>query len=75
MTRPHSESTSDARRYGLGFWLDPTGGAVSLTGYDAGVSFQSRHDPTTELTQTVVSNTPEGAGRVSDLLDAAWPTG
>ena len=73
MTRARSESTSDSRRYGLGFWLDPTREAVSLTGYDAGVSFRSVHDPATEITHTVVSNTSEGAWPVSELLDETWP--
>ena len=27
------------KRYGLGFWLDPTDTRVSLEGCDAGVSF------------------------------------
>ncbi len=51
--RPRSD------RYGLGFWLG-AGGIVYLAGYDAGVSFRSRHDPATATTWTVVSNTSNG---------------
>jgi len=71
MIRPHSEVTADSMRYGLGFWLDGSRDTVSLEGYDAGVSFRSVHDPETEITHTVVSNTPEGAWPITKLLDAA----
>jgi CubicO group peptidase (beta-lactamase class C family) len=72
MVRPHSEPPERARRYGLGFWLHPSGPAVMLEGYDAGVSFRTTHDPTTKTTHTVVSNTSEGAwplvARLNELL-------
>ena len=61
MVRPHSDAPEHERRYGLGFWLHPTTDAVMLTGYDAGVSFRSVHDPTDGSTYTVLSNTSEGA--------------
>ena len=61
MRRPRSEAPG-ARRYGLGFWLAAEGDAVILEGADAGVSFRSVHDPSREITHTVVSN-------VTD----AWP--
>jgi CubicO group peptidase (beta-lactamase class C family) len=67
MTRPHSDAPEHRRRYGLGFWLAPTGPTVFLEGYDAGVSFRSMHDPTMSTTRTVISNTSEGAW---DLLRA-----
>jgi CubicO group peptidase (beta-lactamase class C family) len=73
MTRAHSESTSDSRRYGLGFWLHESRHIVSLVGHDAGVSFRSTHDPVAEITHTVVSNTSDGARPISKLLDAARP--
>jgi hypothetical protein len=41
---------------------------VSLVGSDAGVSFRSVHDRTTDLTWTVVSNTSEGAWPVARAL-------
>ncbi len=61
MVRPRSDCPPMSMRYGLGFWLHATGPAVMLEGYDAGVSFRSAHDPATELTWTVVSNTTDGA--------------
>jgi len=61
MTRPRSDAPADHRRYGLGFWLAEAGPSVLLVGYDAGVSFLSRHDPTTATTSTVIANTSEGA--------------
>jgi CubicO group peptidase (beta-lactamase class C family) len=71
MIRPHSEVPKDSMRYGLGFWLDGSRDTISLEGYDAGVSFRSVHDPETEITHTVVSNTPEGAWPITNLLDEA----
>jgi CubicO group peptidase (beta-lactamase class C family) len=61
MTRPRSDVPSEKARYGLGFWLHPTGPQVFLTGYDAGVSFHSVHDPRDGHTWTVMANTSEGA--------------
>jgi CubicO group peptidase (beta-lactamase class C family) len=59
MTRPHSDAGD--LRYGLGFWLAPSGPMVKLEGYDAGVSFRSWHDPATGQTYTVIGNTSNGA--------------
>jgi CubicO group peptidase (beta-lactamase class C family) len=61
MVRPRSDVPSQSMRYGLGFWLHPTGDAVILEGCDAGVSFRSVHEPHTHVTSTVVSNTTDGA--------------
>lgn len=61
MTRPRSQAPKEKARYGLGFWLAEAGGAVKLVGGDAGVSFYSVLDPTTQSSWTVVSNTPDGA--------------
>jgi CubicO group peptidase (beta-lactamase class C family) len=69
MIRPRSESPSGKARYGLGFWLDASGPAVMLEGYDAGVSFRSTHDPERRVTRTVVSNTSEGAWPLVRRLD------
>jgi CubicO group peptidase (beta-lactamase class C family) len=68
MVRPHSDVPSGSRRYGLGFWLHPTGGAVVLEGCDAGVSFRTVHDQATGVTHTVLSNTTDGAWPVSRRL-------
>jgi CubicO group peptidase (beta-lactamase class C family) len=73
MVRPHTV-ISDMERYGLGFWLDGSGEAVRLEGYDAGVSFRSWHHPTSRLTHTVISNSSPGAWpltrRLYELLSA-----
>ncbi|WP_431277404.1 serine hydrolase domain-containing protein [Leifsonia poae] len=68
----------DGNGYGLGFWLPGASGSaehpetVMLEGFDAGVSFRSRHDRGTGTTMTVVSNTSDGtwpiAKRLSELL-------
>jgi CubicO group peptidase (beta-lactamase class C family) len=69
MVRPHSDWPEEDRRYGLGFHLDATGDGVWLEGYDAGVSFASRHQPSSALTCTVISNWSEGAWPIIKLLD------
>jgi CubicO group peptidase (beta-lactamase class C family) len=67
MIRAHSE------RYGLGFWLEPSCSTVRLKGYDAGVSFDSVHDPARRLTHTVISNTAEGAWPIARHLTDHLP--
>jgi CubicO group peptidase (beta-lactamase class C family) len=67
LTRPRS-TESDGRRYGLGFWLHESTDTVILVGYDAGVSFQSLHDPTSETTCTVIANWSDGAWPVARYL-------
>ena len=42
-----------------------------LEGYDAGVSFRSLHDPTTDTTCTVISNWSDGAWPVARYLAGA----
>jgi CubicO group peptidase (beta-lactamase class C family) len=69
MTLPRSV-ISDKERYGLGFWLDSSGDAVRLEGYDAGVSFRSWHHPSSRLSHTVISNTNEGAWPLTRALYA-----
>ena len=69
MVRPRSEASSRSRRYGLGFWLHVSAGAVLLTGMDAGVSFSSMHEPQSNVTRTVISNTSHGTWPVSSYLD------
>jgi hypothetical protein len=59
---------SERKTYGLGFWLHPSSGAVILEGMDAGVSFRSVHDPRSDLTHTVISNTTDGAWPLARLL-------
>jgi CubicO group peptidase (beta-lactamase class C family) len=69
MVRPRSDAPDHKKRYGLGFWLHGTTDTVILEGYDAGVSFRSLHDPTTETTCTVVSNWTDGAWKVVAWLE------
>jgi CubicO group peptidase (beta-lactamase class C family) len=68
MVRSRSDAPGHSRRYGLGFWLHESSDTVRLDGYDAGVSFQSSHDPGPGTTRTVISNTSEGAWAVAELL-------
>jgi CubicO group peptidase (beta-lactamase class C family) len=68
MVRPRSDTEEESRRYGLGFWLHPSSPVVMMVGCDAGVSFLSAHDPETQLTATVISNSTYGAWPVADLL-------
>ena len=68
MWRPRSDVPAESARYGLGFWLRPTGDTVVVLGGDAGVSFTSVHDPVSRLTWTVLSNTTNGAWPVARLL-------
>jgi CubicO group peptidase (beta-lactamase class C family) len=71
MVRPRSEGHS--RRYGLGFWLDAWSDTVILVGCDTGVSFLSRHDPSSNATSTVISNTTDGAWPIAELLAEHGP--
>jgi CubicO group peptidase (beta-lactamase class C family) len=61
MTRPRSTAPEGHARYGLGFWLGASSATVILEGYDAGVSFRSLHDPTSDTTCTVIANWTDGA--------------
>jgi CubicO group peptidase (beta-lactamase class C family) len=70
MTRARS-TDSEGRRYGLGFWLHESTETVILEGYDAGVSFRSLHDPTTDTTCTVIANWSDGAWPVTRYLAGA----
>ena len=73
MVRPRSDAPSDPRRYGLGFWLDASSAAVTLEGYDAGVSFRSVYHPGTAVTYTVISNSSDGAWPVARRLAELLP--
>ncbi len=69
MVRPRSDAPEHSKRYGLGFWLHASTDAVLLEGYDAGVSFRSVHDPRARVTQTVISNTSDGAWPIVRFLE------
>jgi CubicO group peptidase (beta-lactamase class C family) len=70
MTRPSSNDTGHPYRYGMGFWIDD-GARLILDGGDYGVSFRSVHDPSSDLTVTVMCNTMSGAATVSKALLAS----
>lgn len=74
MVRPHSDWPEESERYGLGFHLHATGDGVWLEGYDAGVSFLSRHEPSSSITWTVISNWSNGAWPIVKLLNARLGT-
>ena len=61
MFRARSRRPEESRQYGLGCWRYDTGDAVFLEGYDAGVSARSLHDPSRDLTWTVLSSWSDGA--------------
>jgi CubicO group peptidase (beta-lactamase class C family) len=71
MFRVRSTYEKESRRHGLAFWRNETGDAVFLEGYDAGVSARSLHDPSRELTWTVVSNWSDGAWPMARALAGA----
>jgi len=71
--RPRNDAPSQSMRDGLGFWIRPDRATVMLEGYDAGVSFRSAFDPTSELLYTVMSNTSAGAWPLVKLLDGSLP--
>ena len=77
MTTPQGH-TPGGTPYGLGFWLAPHTDAVDLEGYDAGISFKSVHQPSRQVTWTVISNWSDGAWPLADhmarLLGAGWPS-
>lgn len=69
LVRPRGTTATGSMRYGLGFWIRPSG-AVMLEGHDAGVSFRTVHDRDRNITHTVLSNTSDGAWAVSRALDS-----
>lgn len=71
MSRPRSTSPASGLRYGLGLWLAAAGGALTLEGCDAGISFRSTHDPQRHVTNTVLSNTGDGAWPMTKAIAAA----
>jgi CubicO group peptidase (beta-lactamase class C family) len=68
MVRARSDVPSESRRYGLGFWLHASTDTAMLVGSDAGVSFHTVHDPRSCATQTVISNTTDGAWPIARYL-------
>ena len=69
MVRPRGEDPEGGERYGIGFWLHPTGDAAILEGMDAGISFRSVRHPSARVTHTVISNTSDGAWPITKLIE------
>ncbi|WP_426592469.1 serine hydrolase domain-containing protein [Cellulomonas sp. McL0617] len=69
MTTPRSDVPAEGQRYGLGFWVHASRDVLGLSGYDAGVSFRSFHDPVERLTATVAGTTSAGAWPIARLLE------
>ncbi len=70
--RPRISAPSPSLFYGLGVWIHqrPDGQAIPfLQGEDAGVTFSSLHDASSETGYTVACNSPPGATEVVKLLD------
>jgi CubicO group peptidase (beta-lactamase class C family) len=74
MMRSRSEVPEPSMRYGLGFWLYESTGAVSLHGFDAGVGFVSVRERSQRFTYTVLSNKSRGAWPVSQSLSELLAT-
>jgi CubicO group peptidase (beta-lactamase class C family) len=69
MIAPRSDWPEEDRRFGLGFHLHRTSGAVWLEGYDAGVSVCTTHDPASGITHSVIANWSDGAWPMLSVLD------
>jgi CubicO group peptidase (beta-lactamase class C family) len=69
MVRPRTDLSANSLRYGLGFWLYESTGAVSIHGFDAGAGFVSSRDPGGRFAYTVLCNKGRGAWPVSQRLD------
>lgn len=61
----------DGDGYGLGCSVADDGATVSISGYDPGISFGSRHTPSTGTTWIVISNHSEGAWPLIRAIRAA----
>ncbi|WP_454048742.1 serine hydrolase domain-containing protein [Cellulomonas sp. Marseille-Q8402] len=61
LTTPRNVDEGERLRYGAGFWLGLDSPDLVLDGYDAGVSARTRHDPTSGVTVSVLSNWSDGA--------------
>lgn len=68
LVRPRNDVPEEGMRYGAGVWLHATGPQLIMGGYDAGVAMRSVHDPVSDTTATVLSNSSRGAGAVVDVV-------
>jgi CubicO group peptidase (beta-lactamase class C family) len=70
MTQVRGEIRDGSLQYGLGCWLDPFSGAVSVHGFDPGVGFVSTRGRRGRYTCTVLGNQSRGAWPTSQRLVA-----
>lgn len=66
MTEPRNWEPEESLHYGLGCYVREP--AAVMVGMDSGVWFTSFHDPTRDLTFSVLANTHYSAWQVTDLL-------
>lgn len=75
MTEPRHDVPREAKRSGLGVFLNPAGQAWIIEGYDAGVSFRSTYLPASRTTVSVLGNSSEGAWpaihALAEVIDAS----
>jgi CubicO group peptidase (beta-lactamase class C family) len=69
LTTSRATTADGSMRYGLGFWRQPSGAMVRLEGMDAGVSCRTGHDPVSDVTYAVVSNTSNGAWALAAAIE------
>ena len=67
MTTPHGH-TPGGTPYGMGLWPSPYNDSIEFEGYDSGISFRSVHQPSRDVTWTVLSNWTDGAWSITDQL-------
>ena len=70
MVEPRGKASDGAFAYGLGFWLRTDSQAVMLEGMDAGVSFRSVYDRSSDFCYTVISNTSTDVWALARYLDS-----
>ena len=72
LIRPRSDVPEEGMRYAAGLWLHAIGPQLIMAGYDAGVTARSVHDPASDTTVTVLSNSSRGAGAVVEVVQGCF---
>ena len=72
LVRPRSDVPEEGMRYAAGLWLHAIGPQLIMAGYDAGVTARSVHDPASDTTVTVLSNSSRGAGAVVEVVQGCF---
>ena len=68
MMRVRTDQASNGLGYGLGCWIDPVSGEVSVHGFDPGVGFVAAVAPSTGVGHTVLCNQSRGAWPASQRI-------